>query len=225
MVADWVTTTINRGRSSDGQLMRLRGRTEPRTPSPTSTAILHPSNSTEPCSVWYTVQPGEYCSVVANRYNLTLAELRAHNPSLDDECSLAIGQVLCVATAASPAGLSHAGMIGVVVIAVLVGVALLSFALFGWCRSRHHGEVRLFCEVCKRKRSDAKFPIQITPRCTHDRVVCSSCLSKWILKRAADAEGEQFAIVCPARGCEEELSLQDLKTHLSPEDFRGLWVE
>ncbi len=59
----------------------------------TSTA---PTTSISACATTYTVVSGDYCSKIATQFSLTDAQLRALNPSLNTNCDLSIGQVLCV---------------------------------------------------------------------------------------------------------------------------------
>ena len=198
-----VTTLIRRG---------------PATSFPTVTTTSNPANSTQPCSTWYTVQSGDYCYLVADRYNLTLSQLKAYNAPLDGDCSLAIGQILCVAVGgSSSSGLSRDAIIGIVISLVVAGVALFWFLLH-WCRSR--GQVRLRCEHCPKKKPEADFPEQITPRCTHGRAVCSKCLSAWI--RQCAGTNQNFIVPCPVKTCPEELNHQDLHKHLTNEELDDL---
>lgn len=55
--------------------------------SPTSTAA---------CTEYYTVVSGDYCYKIYTEFNITSAQLYAYNPSLDTNCDLSVGQVLCV---------------------------------------------------------------------------------------------------------------------------------
>ncbi len=48
------------------------------------------------CSQTYTVVSGDSCFAIWTEFGLTEAQLRALNPSLDANCDLSIGQILCV---------------------------------------------------------------------------------------------------------------------------------
>jgi LysM repeat protein len=58
---------------------------------PTST----PSSST--CAQTYTVASGDWCSKIWEQFGLSESDFRSLNPSLNANCDLSIGQVLCVA--------------------------------------------------------------------------------------------------------------------------------
>ncbi|KAF7342671.1 hypothetical protein MSAN_02024900 [Mycena sanguinolenta] len=54
------------------------------------------------CTQTYTVKSGDTCSAIAAHFGLTVSQLLALNPSISSGCTnLAIGQVLCVASAIS----------------------------------------------------------------------------------------------------------------------------
>jgi chitinase len=53
-------------------------------------------SSTATCTEYYTVVSGDYCYLIYTEFGITEAQLYAYNPSLDTNCDLSIGQVLCV---------------------------------------------------------------------------------------------------------------------------------
>lgn len=74
------------------------------TPSPSSTTQFLPpsgptqSGATTKCRQWYTVQSGDDCWVVQQRFGITFAQIRQWNPSLDESCSnMWLGHSYCVA--------------------------------------------------------------------------------------------------------------------------------
>ena len=67
------------------------------TTSTTTSSSRAPTTTTGlPCAKSYTVVPGDYCYKIWTDNGLTEAQLRALNPSLNANCDLAVGQVLCV---------------------------------------------------------------------------------------------------------------------------------
>ncbi|KAK3389003.1 hypothetical protein B0T20DRAFT_456994 [Sordaria brevicollis] len=62
---------------------------------PTTTAAPG-APTTIGCTTYYTVQPGDYCYLIAQNYGITVTELIRFNPSLDALCAVQIGQQLCV---------------------------------------------------------------------------------------------------------------------------------
>jgi chitinase len=54
------------------------------------------STPTAACTEYYTVVSGDYCYAIYTKFGITLAQLDAFNPSLDSNCDLSVGQVLCV---------------------------------------------------------------------------------------------------------------------------------
>uniref|UniRef100_A0A093VSX0 Lysozyme n=2 Tax=Talaromyces marneffei PM1 TaxID=1077442 RepID=A0A093VSX0_TALMA len=69
-------------------------------PPPTTT----PSGTTASCYEWYVIQSGDYCALVENRFDITMAQLQAWNFSLLSDCSnLALGEAYCVHGATQPA--------------------------------------------------------------------------------------------------------------------------
>jgi chitinase len=54
------------------------------------------ASSTATCTEYYTVVSGDYCYLIYTKFGITEAQLYAYNPSLDTNCDLSIGQVLCV---------------------------------------------------------------------------------------------------------------------------------
>ena len=48
------------------------------------------------CSNTFTVVSGDTCDGIASQFGITLAQLESLNPSLDSNCDIDVGQVLCV---------------------------------------------------------------------------------------------------------------------------------
>ncbi|KAJ3843541.1 hypothetical protein EV361DRAFT_948213 [Lentinula raphanica] len=49
------------------------------------------------CSDEYTVESGDICITIANKYNITVAQLESANPEIDAFCdNLQVGEVLCI---------------------------------------------------------------------------------------------------------------------------------
>jgi len=65
----------------------------------TTTSSSASSTPTVVCTEYYTVVSGDYCYLIYTKFSISLAQLDAYNPSLDSNCGLAIGQVLCVSQA------------------------------------------------------------------------------------------------------------------------------
>ncbi|KAF3069352.1 LysM domain-containing protein [Trichoderma lentiforme] len=66
--------------------------------SSTSSTARSSSTATDSgCSQTYTVVSGDFCFAIWTKFNLTEAQFRALNPSLDTACTITIGQTLCVA--------------------------------------------------------------------------------------------------------------------------------
>ncbi|PMD16786.1 carbohydrate-binding module family 50 protein [Hyaloscypha hepaticicola] len=59
----------------------------------TSTSV---SATPTACTKYYTVVSGDYCYLIETDFGITSAQLYAWNPTLDANCDLAVGQVLCV---------------------------------------------------------------------------------------------------------------------------------
>jgi LysM repeat protein len=71
-------------------------------PAPTSSSLSSSTSSnTSACAQTYTVQSGDGCYLISQKYNITQAQLVAYNPSLDIACNITAGQVLCVSGIAS----------------------------------------------------------------------------------------------------------------------------
>ena len=68
------------------------------TSSSVSTTTTSTSVSATPtaCTKYYTVVSGDYCYLIETNFGITSAQLYAWNPTLDANCDLSIGQVLCV---------------------------------------------------------------------------------------------------------------------------------
>ncbi|KAE9372586.1 carbohydrate-binding module family 50 protein [Stipitochalara longipes BDJ] len=62
----------------------------------TTTSSSASSSPTAVCTEYYTVVSGDYCYLIYTKFGITLAQLDAYNPSLDNNCDLSVGQVLCV---------------------------------------------------------------------------------------------------------------------------------
>jgi len=80
-------------------------RTTSTTPPSTSKTTSAPRTSTSTpstCAQTYTVKSGDSCFAIWTQFSLTEAQLRALNPSLDANCNLQIGQVLCVKPGTAP---------------------------------------------------------------------------------------------------------------------------
>lgn len=73
------------------------------TTTPTTTAGTTPTTTTSgtACAKTYTVQSGDWCSKIWEQFGLSEPAFRALNPSLNANCDLSIGQVLCVGTSTS----------------------------------------------------------------------------------------------------------------------------
>lgn len=69
-----------------------------------STTTSSVSSTPTPCTKYYTVVSGDYCSLIETNFGITSAQLYAFNPSLDTNCDLSVGQVLCVSE--SPSSIS-----------------------------------------------------------------------------------------------------------------------
>jgi len=68
----------------------------------TSTTSTSPTiTPTPPCTEVYVVVSGDYCYLIWTEFGITEAQLYAWNPTLDTNCDLSIGQVLCVAQSSS----------------------------------------------------------------------------------------------------------------------------
>ena len=63
----------------------------------TTSAAPSSTSAASSCAQTYTVVSGDWCSKIWGQYSLTEAQFRALNPTLDANCDLSIGQVLCVA--------------------------------------------------------------------------------------------------------------------------------
>jgi len=46
-----------------------------------------PSGTIANCGLYYTVQPNDYCNLVALNFSITFGQLIDYNPSLDSACS------------------------------------------------------------------------------------------------------------------------------------------
>jgi chitinase len=62
----------------------------------TSTTSTFASSTPTACTKYYTVVSGDYCYLIYAKLGLTEAQLYAFNPTLDSNCNLSIGQVLCI---------------------------------------------------------------------------------------------------------------------------------
>jgi len=61
-----------------------------------STTTSSSPTGTPSCSQTYTVVPGDYCYKIATQYGITVAQLMQYNPSVDSNCDIYVGEVLCV---------------------------------------------------------------------------------------------------------------------------------
>ncbi|KAH8803541.1 hypothetical protein F5884DRAFT_805793 [Xylogone sp. PMI_703] len=57
-----------------------------------------PAPSPTGCSQTYTVKSGDFCFSIGQMFGITTTQLQQLNPSLDSNCDLVVGQVLCVAS-------------------------------------------------------------------------------------------------------------------------------
>ncbi|KAM7192140.1 hypothetical protein V8F20_008975 [Naviculisporaceae sp. PSN 640] len=80
---------------SIGQVVCVRGPASPTTT--TSITSAAPTSSPGSCGRTYTVLAGDWCSKIWSQFNISEAQFRALNPTLNANCDLSIGQVLCVA--------------------------------------------------------------------------------------------------------------------------------
>lgn len=82
-----------------GQVLCVRGPVSP--PTTTSTTTPPPTQTgdsgTGSCGQTYTVVSGDWCSKIWDQFNLSEAQFRALNPTVNANCDLDIGQVVCVA--------------------------------------------------------------------------------------------------------------------------------
>lgn len=53
------------------------------------------------CTSTFTVVSGDTCDGIAAQFGITLAQLESFNPSLDSNCDIDVGEVLCVAESSS----------------------------------------------------------------------------------------------------------------------------
>ncbi|KAK6523135.1 hypothetical protein TWF694_006030 [Orbilia ellipsospora] len=110
----------------------------------------------ERCAQKYTVESGDICYDIADRYNLTLAQLLEYNPTLTESCTgLTVGQTVCVGDGTSTgstssstsgdtstsgsSGSTHKKGIYIYVAVAVVGVLILGVIIFGvihWRRKR-----------------------------------------------------------------------------------------
>jgi LysM repeat protein len=79
-------------------LSRSSGLPSAPTPSALSSST---SSNTSACAQTYTVQTGDGCYLILQKYNMTQAQLVSYNPSLNIACNITAGQVLCVSGIAS----------------------------------------------------------------------------------------------------------------------------
>jgi len=67
----------------------------------TSTSASSTLTPTPPCTEVYQVVSGDYCYLIWTEFGITEAQLYAWNPTLDANCDLQVGQILCVAESSS----------------------------------------------------------------------------------------------------------------------------
>jgi hypothetical protein len=78
-----------------------------------------------------------------------------------------------------------------------------------------HEEIGRECVVCTDEHPVVDFPDRIATKCQHVAGVCPECLQKTI---NSSLEGRDWdKIRCPE--CEAILQYEDVKAHLSQEDF------